>query len=934
MLTFASNSMLAQVRSTQKPTPSGYIRCYTVENEEALKAKYPERKTTQEFEAWLAPQIQKIKADRATGKNIQAVYNIPVVIHIIHDGDCVGTGENITDAQAISQITVMNQDFRRMAATPGGANSTGLAVDCEINFVLAKRDPAGNPSTGVVRHQITPYSNNVANGSGGPDWETRANVETMKTNTIWDATKYLNMWTVRVGGNTIQNGGISDLLGYAQFPDATGLSGLNASGGAANTDGVVAAYNAMGTNALNDGTFILNGSYNLGRTMTHEVGHWLGLRHIWGDGTGNEQTNTPDCSATDYCNDTPQAGWANYTCTAVKNSCPSNPGNDMTQNYMDYTYDNCMDTFTADQKTRMQVIMAGAARRSTLNASLGAVAPLAGIYFNKGANYCSVTEGTNCSFTDVNYPVSIIKAPTANAIVTFNVSGGTTATNNVDFQVMTPTVTFTSGSTTSQNLTIRYFNDGVAEPSENVVIGMTVNAGGGDAALIAGADTDSLTVSILNNDIAPSATQVNTILKRDYDTASAGWTVLDGDGDGRNWGGLNAGLNGYGTAPNTISGQCGYSEKNLTYLGGSGAANPNNFLISPQITITAGALSSTLTYVIGAYGATAGDYAVYFTTNVSSAANITSGTALQALGTVANNATVLKTHDLSALVGQTGYIVFRHNNKITATGLLLLDSILLTATVNSQVQTDVDTATQYQATINIAGTAYAMDNTTSKPIVDITSTTSFDYGCTSAAVTRDITTAGAAAVNYGGNTANNLKVMAKTVTITPTTNNAAGAGSLKFYFSEAEIAAWEGATGNLRSALRIFKGGATTAIPTTIGAFNAVNVTLSGNFSTGIAGVYYFGIDAVLATENFEFQDFALYPNPSNGNFTVNFTSVSTNDIKVNVHDLRGREVYEKSFSNTGAFNQNINLNKVEAGIYLVTIADGAKKTVKRIIVE
>jgi hypothetical protein len=95
-----------------------------------------------------------------------------------------------------------------------------------------------------------------------------------------------------------------------------------------------------------------------------------------------------------------------------------------------------------------------------------------------------------------------------------------------------------------------------------------------------------------------------------------------------------------------------------------------------------------------------------------------------------------------------------------------------------------------------------------------------------------------------------------------------------------------------------------------------------------------FTITNFLGTDSFEFQDFGLFPNPNKGNFNVRFTSVSTNDIKVNVHDTRGRQVYEKSFSNTGAFNQNINLNKVEAGIYLVTIADGAKKTVKRIIVE
>ncbi|WP_394757976.1 reprolysin-like metallopeptidase [Flavobacterium sp.] len=89
-----------------------------------------------------------------------------------------------------------------------------------------------------------------------------------------------------------------------------------------------------------------------------------------------------------------------------------------------------------------------------------------------------------------------------------------------------------------------------------------------------------------------------------------------------------------------------------------------------------------------------------------------------------------------------------------------------------------------------------------------------------------------------------------------------------------------------------------------------------------------------LSNPDFEFADFNLYPNPNNGDFTVKFTSDTSNDIKINVHDMRGRQVYEKSFSNTGAFNQNVNLSKVQAGVYLVSIIDGAKKTVKRIVVE
>lgn len=88
------------------------------ENETFLKSTNPQRESILEFENWLSPLIDQIRADRAAGRNIQAVYNIPVVIHIIHNGDCLGTGENITDAQAISQISVLNQDFRRLAGTP------------------------------------------------------------------------------------------------------------------------------------------------------------------------------------------------------------------------------------------------------------------------------------------------------------------------------------------------------------------------------------------------------------------------------------------------------------------------------------------------------------------------------------------------------------------------------------------------------------------------------------------------------------------------------------------------------------------------------------------------------------------------------------------------------------------------------------------------
>jgi len=283
----------------------------TDENEKALQQQYRNRADRTDFENWLAPKIAEIKANRASqrSESQQVIYNIPVVIHVVHTGEAVGTGPNITDAQALSQIQVLNEDYRRLAGTPGGANTTGLAVDVEINFCIAQVDPNGAPTTGVVRHNITPYSNSQT-PADPTDWETRTNVESMKSVTQWDPTKYLNMWTINPGGNPLNdffNPGLGGLLGYAQFPDNTpNLQGLNATGGAASTDGVVAGYYFMGTIAEDDGTFMLDGTYNLGRTMTHEVGHWLGLRHIWGDG---------DCSVEDFIDDTPNANnHSQYSC--------------------------------------------------------------------------------------------------------------------------------------------------------------------------------------------------------------------------------------------------------------------------------------------------------------------------------------------------------------------------------------------------------------------------------------------------------------------------------------------------------------------------------------------------------------------------------------------------------------------------------------------
>lgn len=331
------------VKSSTVNSASNIIRCATVEYEQFLQEKIPNRMTNDQFESWLAPLVKKNKAMRISSES-DDVITIPVVVHVIHNGQEVGVAPNITDAQVISQITVLNQDYSTIA------NPFGVGADTKIRFALALQDPNGNPTNGIDRVSMCQ-----------PSWsETEIN-STVKPTTIWDPNLYLNMWCVKFSDNS--------LLGYAQFPDGSGLSGLSVSGGSANTDGVVSNYDAFGSSDFGS-NFLINtkNGYNKGRTMSHEVGHWLGLRHIWGDGNGDESANKPDCLASDYCDDTPQVGWEHYNCGTF-DTCPLSPGNDMPENYMDYTKDDCMNIFTQNQKERMVTIMNNAPRRKSLKTS-------------------------------------------------------------------------------------------------------------------------------------------------------------------------------------------------------------------------------------------------------------------------------------------------------------------------------------------------------------------------------------------------------------------------------------------------------------------------------------------------------------------------------------------------------------------------------------
>lgn len=325
----------------------GQERCGTVPYNQLLKDRNQVPANDQVFENWLKKKIQERKAGRHNRQKA-GPYKIPVVVHVIHKGEPEGTGTNISDEQIISQISVLNEDFRRMNAdainTP--ALFTPLAGSMDIEFVLAKQDPEGVPSDGIVR----------VRGSK-PGWTANDNYE-LKSQSYWPSEKYLNIWVCDL---------TDDLVGYAQFPESTLLPGLENASNNALTDGVVSWYKSFGS--VDDGPFDLNSNFNKGRTVTHEIGHFFGLRHIWGDDSGS-------CSGTDYVDDTPNQSSGTTGCPAhPKKTCGDVIS--MFQNFLDYTNDACMNLFTKGQIDRMIIIIENSPRRASLLTSPGAQTPVA-----------------------------------------------------------------------------------------------------------------------------------------------------------------------------------------------------------------------------------------------------------------------------------------------------------------------------------------------------------------------------------------------------------------------------------------------------------------------------------------------------------------------------------------------------------------------------
>jgi hypothetical protein len=352
--------------------------------DEYLQSKLSEDPTLensmQQIEQFTQRYLDNKSLQRESGSGI---ITIPVVVHVLWRTDA----ENISDEQIQSQIDVLNEDFRKLNADFNQTHPDFIerGADYEIEFCLASKDPNGNPTNGIERKQTikVSWSTNDAMkkaGSGGLN--------------AWNADKYLNIWVCNLGGG---------ILGYATFP-----------GGNKALDGVVILTTAFGRVGN------VKAPFDQGATTTHEVGHWLNLRHIWGDAQ-------PTCG-NDFVEDTPRANGPNYNCNLNKTSCNNR---NMVQNYMDYTDDACMTLFTVGQKARSMALFAPGGFRYALLSSdaCGEVVPTCGVASPSVSNIGNTSAGL--SFPAVQNATNYLVEISSNGTTWTTAGSGTNTAYNL-----------------------------------------------------------------------------------------------------------------------------------------------------------------------------------------------------------------------------------------------------------------------------------------------------------------------------------------------------------------------------------------------------------------------------------------------------------------------------------------------------------------------
>lgn len=727
------------------------------------------------YEAALAQLIAAKKEEM--GSRFVGIVTIPVIFHVIHRGETLGGSgsPNLAKAKIDAQIAQLNIDFGNTA----GTSWPGVADDVEIRFCAAKIDPSGNVLSEYGIERINGASRGWNNTGTYTNYNTLvAYIDaTIKPASYWDPYKYFNIWTMDMSS--------SGLLGYASFPALSTLPGLdnletNQTAGIGLESGSVGSVASPGYGA----------PYNLGRTLTHEAGHFFGLRHIWGDGT----------CATDYCNDTPPQNTNTSGCpaTGTLNGCtPSVPK--MFQNYMDYSSDNCMNTFTGDQATRCQTVMDNSPRRKELINSPVCSDPNA-VYFTTSKTIVDETA------TDFNCPKSrsvIVKmkpivAATGNATVTFSMAGSATA--GLDYVISPSSISFSNGDNSEVDITITIYDDLIIEGSENIILDYTISGTGVSYPAIPNKTHE---IIINDNDINFEINQTNpvTVFNEAFATTGlpTGWSITENVASNNDWIVGSAAVTGFTT--------------NKLYISNNGSAlqytannNPASTYAQTPVINTSGLKNVNLSFTWVCNGETnAGVTAFYDFGEVHYSIDGTNFTPLKdGSGNVIKFYGQSAKQTFSALLPSNTWNVsnlklrfyWENDNSVRNNPPFLVDDILVTG---QAVTIESTLAHSTVDNLSTTGSNHLLSNNDGQIIISI-SRLSSNIPCAAATVLQ----AGNGNTGLTTNAGSYLRSV-KVIGVTPASPNTTATYTVTLYFTTAELAAW-GATASTLKIMKVRDG--------------------------------------------------------------------------------------------------------------------------------
>lgn len=568
------------------------IRCYTTQAMLEDRALRPGAETDTQFESWMSAQIAKRKSAKTTTVN----YTLPIIFHIISAGEAVGTSPNLDASFIKAQVMLLNQTYGNQAGSP-----YAVSANSGLTFALAQKNPSGT----VLAEPGIDRINRVTKGwtdYGTTGWDRSYVESTVKPGSTWDATRYINVWVMPglVSGT-------STLIGYATFPASSGLPGLNSTE-TTPLAGVAIITSSIGSSYTKSSCAPTN-PYTTGKSLVHEFGHFFGLRHIWGDATCGD----------DYCNDTPASESANYGVYYHPKSNTCGTPDEMFENYMDYTDDVMLNTFTADQVARIQTVMLNSPRRNTLPTSNAGFVPVVGSNNVAFIDYCvdslsipetGVKSSGNQYYRDLYVNVTTEDKATDVATVTFTTAG--TAVNGVDYQLLTPVINYAVGEATKSTV-VRVFDNAAVDGDKSIILGLSISGVG----VTAGTAHQTLQINIKDDDNVKIGQNPINMLNESFEVGTGtnnlpvGWRALKTANPSNTFVGS---ANGSGGP--TASGQCAHissstATKPDSYIRGtSGAAVIQSLLIDPNGYQSLGNLS--FKYRIRGRGTPAapGDYAI------------------------------------------------------------------------------------------------------------------------------------------------------------------------------------------------------------------------------------------------------------------------------------------------------------------------------------